>query len=721
MVISKNLSQTILMFFISLLVFSCSENDQKKWEPNTDWGHWILGHKSDPEFLEKNNMTITFGSGAPNVDEVTRAEFDSLMEEAKKFNESYHKKGYIVLRYLSTSLNGNSESNKDIPKKEQINFLKFYNDRWADFEDYIGPKPEEDPTSWIMVRTDGSFPYYRYARYGEETDEGFEAWGVPVNPGYLRMMEGRIRAQAETGIDGSYIDWTHIAEETSYDEYSKKGFIAYLNKNLPSNIGKQKYGITDYEKIKLPEKRGEKFWMEWITYRGTQVAEFHKHMRTVARKYNPHFMVSGNVFGGFGVGPIAYLGAGNIEMLGREGYDDFIYSEMQEYLDAAPRNKDGVKITNSPVLKYVSAAAHGKPVIVYATEITKPIFPNPTEKCLSAMSQINIAEAVANQCIFREKRETPQGATDMYSFLAKNRPDLIGSKLYSNIGILGSINQYLADEQSFAFSTSRVFTDKGISHVFLVEDDLLTNKVNRFDLIILPYMPLLSLEKQNALVEFVNKGGNLIVLGATGIKDQYGLANKNIPLLEAAQLSHYPEKNASKSIGKGKILFMPLQIPDHKYLTKYEQKEGTFFGSSMMDVFADVPEAYTRDKMHPELRRELDLVVEESAKILNSKITKIDGDNKFVELSVMRKNDEHLLIHLVNYDVTIDGDITPAIDVKAQIDIPVGLSVKNITYSGELGEMQNLKYDIKESNGKIMANVTFPSLNIYGLAKIEFE
>jgi hypothetical protein len=337
------------------------------------------------------------------------------------------------------------------------------------------------------------------------------------------------------------------------------------------------------------------------------------------------------------------------------------------------------------------------------------------------MSQINIAEAVANQCIFREKRETPQGATEMYSFLAMNRLDLIGSNLYSNIGILGSINQYLADEQSFAFSTSRVFTDKGISHVFLVEDDLLTNKVNQFDLIILPNMPLLSLEKQNALVDFVNKGGNLIVLGATGIKDQYGLANKNIPLLEASQLSNYPKKNVSKSIGEGKILFIPLEIPDHKFLTKYEQKEGTFFGSSMVDVFADVPEAYTRDNMHPELREILGLVAEESIKILNSNITKMDGDNKFVELSVMRKNDEHLLIHLVNYNVTIDGDITPATDVKAQIAIPEGLSVKNITYSGELGEMQNLKYDIEESNGKIMATVTFPSLNIYGLAKIELE
>jgi hypothetical protein len=60
-------------------------------------------------------LTVTFGSGAPNFDEVTRVEFDIKMEEAKKFNKSYHEKGYIVLRYLFTSLNGRSASNKDIP------------------------------------------------------------------------------------------------------------------------------------------------------------------------------------------------------------------------------------------------------------------------------------------------------------------------------------------------------------------------------------------------------------------------------------------------------------------------------------------------------------------------------------------------------------------------------------------------------------------------------
>lgn len=709
---------SFIIFQITFILFANYSSAQQPWKPNTNWGYWILGQKSDLGFLEKNNMTVTFGSGAPNFDEVTRTEFDTKMAEAKKFNQSYHDKGYIVLRYLSTSLNGNSNSNKDIPTKEQLNYLKFYKERWQDFEDYIGPKPPEDPTTWMMIRPDGTFPYYRYAPYGKETDEGFEAWGVPVNPYYVRLMEGKIRAQAETGIDGSYIDWTHIAEETSYDNYSRLGFIDYLKNNLPAEVSSKKYGMSDFAEIKLPERRGDKFWMEWITYRGYQVAEFHKHMRDVARQYNPNFMISGNVFGGFGYGPIAYLGAGNMEMLARDGYDDFIYSEMQEYLDAAPRNKDGVKITNGPALKFLTAVAHGKPVIIYATEITPPIFPNPTEKCLSAMAQINIAEAVANHCIFREKRETPQGATDLYKFLADNRQYLIGSQLYSNVGILASLNQFLADEQSFAFSTSRVLTDNGINHTFLVEDDLATSHLNQFDLIILPYLPLMSQSNQKNLIKFVKGGGKLIVLGATGIKDQYNLENEQIPFLIESGLSEYPKEQTLKSICDGKIIFIPFEIPEHKFLTNSAIRgDATTFGSTMTDIFADVPEAYTRANMHPDLKIILNHLAAEVI-ALSDQVTTVKSGLPFVELTTMLNNN-HMLVHLVNYNVTVDGDITSAKDIKAQIKIPEGFKIKSIYYSGELGDMKELKYDYSENNNLI--SISFPILNIYGLARIEFE
>lgn len=718
------MKKLIVLLSIMLIVLfactSCVKEIKKEWKPNTDWGHWVLGHRSNLEFLQKNHMTVTFGSGAPNFDRASRAEFDSLMEEAKKFNQDYHDKGYIVLRYLSTSLNGDSETNKDTPKKEQIHLLKFYNEEWQDFEDYIGPKPPEDPTTWMMVHSDGTFPYYRYAPYGREVDEGFEAWGVPSNPHYLRMMEGKVRAQAETGIDGSYVDWTHIASHTSYDKYTKKAFVEYLTKYLPSEISKRKYGTDQFSQIDLPKKRGEKFWMEWVTFRGYSVAKFHKQLRTVARKYNPNFMISGNVFGGFGYGPIAYDGAGNIEMLGAEGYDDFIYSEMQEYLDSAPRKReDGVKITNSPALKFLAAASHGKPVIVYATEITPPIFPDPTENCLSAMAQINIAEAVANHAIFREKRETPPGATALYSFLAPYRDLFVGSHLSSNVAVLASLNQYLADEQSFAFSASRVLTDNGINHVMIVENDLLKGDLAQYDLIYLPYMPLLSTEKQTALKNYVESGGTLLILGESGSKDQYNLAQKEIVLAKLLGANVYPEKKIEKAIGKGKVSFIPITIPKSKFLIPIEASiSATTFGPSMTDVFADLPEAYTRGRINPVLRKKLETVTAEITKLVPGSLSQIKHDSPYVEMTTMQpKGKDYTLVHLVNYDVVLDGTITPAKNVKVSLNIPDGKKVKNVSYNGTLSTLESVPFKVSGNSVEFEAS----EVNIYGLAVVKFE
>jgi hypothetical protein len=299
---------------------------------------------------------------------------------------------------------------------------------------------------------------------------------------------------------------------------------------------------------------------------------------------------------------------------------------------------------------------------------------------------------------------------------------LVGAQLYSNVGILASLNQYLADEQSFAFTTSRVLTDKGITHTFLVEADLIPSRLDQFDVVILPYLPLMSVENQDALIDFVKEGGNLFILGQTGINDQYNLPNNHIPFLEANELVEYPKDKLIKSLGKGKIIFMPLEIPSHKFLTVMELKgDATTFGSSMVDIFADVPEAYTRNKIHPELRQILENLANEVKDISPDHLTILKNESSFVELTTMRNNDKYILAHLVNYNVTIDGDITPATDVKVQIAVPEGFSVKNITYSGELGEMQNLQFDDEEINGKKMVNVIFPSLNIYGLAKIELE
>ncbi len=712
----------VALVVIILTSIALAQNHNDQWQPVVDWGHWRLGHRTAPEFLETNHLTITFGSGAPNFETVTRARFDSVLSEAKAFNQKYHDMGYIVLRYLSTSLNGRSETSTSEPKEEEINLLKFYNERWQEFEDYLGPKPAADPTTWMMLHADGTFPYYRYAPYGQKTHEGFEAWGVPANPDYVRYMEGKVRAQAETGIDGSYVDWTHIAGGTSYDPYTRKDFIQYLKDHLPKDAAEKKYGTSDFENIELPKQRGDKFWMEWVTYRGYSVAQFHNRLRTVAREYNPHFMISGNVYGGFGYGPIAYDAAGNMEMLGK--VDDFIYSEIQEYLDFAPRkNEEGTKITNSPALKFLAAASHGKPVIVYATEITPPIFPNPTEKCLSAMAQINIAEAAANHAIFREKRETPPGATEIYTFLSANEEKLLGAQLYSNVALLASLNQYLADEISFAFSLSRVLADNGLSHVMIVENDLLSDVHKKFDLIVLPYLPLLSAEKQTALKNYVAQGGTLIIFGETGKKDQYNLPNEKIVLASLLGNEKYPLKKVEKKIGKGRMSYLPLAIPESKFLTSMKLKEGaTTFGPTMADVFPDIPEGYTRNRIDPDLRVILQGVSAEIEKLLGGNLTSAKSSSPFVEMTTMLQGERsRMLVHLVNYDVTIDGDITPAKGIAVTVALPAGKKAKSVTFNGTLSEMKPVAFDAAKKNGRQVISFNADEVNVYGLAVIEME
>ncbi|HOT95519.1 MAG TPA: beta-galactosidase trimerization domain-containing protein [bacterium] len=716
----KNLAILIL---ICTLTAMAAAQTAAPFIPLMDWGHWRLGQKADLDFLKKNHMTITFGSGAPNFETVSRAEFDQKMTEAKAFNQKYHDLGYIVLRYLSTSLNGTTATAEDKPQKEQIHLLKFYNDAWDDYADYLGLKPpqQDNPMTWITVQPDGDFPFYRYAPYGAKVTPGFETWGCPDNPWYVQMMKGRVRAQAETGIDGSYVDWTQIAGGTCYCDWTHKAFITWLKANLPAAVARAKYGTDAYERITLPKKRGEPFWMEWLRFRGESVSRFHAQLLEAARQVNPHFQIAGNVYGGFGYGPIAYDAAGNFEMLGET--DTFLYSEIQEYLDSAPRkNEQGVKVSNSPALKFLAAASHGKPVIIYATEITPPIFPNPTDEALSAMAQINIAEAVANHCIFREKRLTPEGATRTYAFLADNEPLLLTCQLRSPVAILASLNQYLADELSFAFVTSRLLADQGIAHDLIVEKDLMDGTLKRYDLVVVPYLPLLSLEKQHALVAFARAGGKVLVLGESGRKDEFGLEQTQNRFLQALKQKSWPATYREKKVGKGALAYLPLPIPADRYLVPAKEKsEFTTFGPSMADLFADIPEAYTRGRFNAALLPQLTAAAERVRNLLNNRMSCLTTPSPLVEITTMLpEKQSHMLLHLVNYDVTVDGHITPATKVGVQLLLPPGKRAVRVTCSGALTERQPLAFKEDPDNPRLIT-FTVPEIQVYGLAVVELN
>jgi hypothetical protein len=79
-----------------------------------------------------------------------------------------------------------------------------------------------------------------------------------------------------------------------------------------------------------------------------------------------------------------------------------------------------------------------------------------------------------------------------------------------------------------------------------------------------------------------------------------------------------------------------------------------------------------------------------------------------------------MLLHAVNYDVTVNGDITPARGLKVQLALPRGKTVRSIRYSGTLGEMRPVKWTSAAPKQRSVA-FELEQVNVYGLAVIELD
>jgi hypothetical protein len=76
-----------------------------------------------------------------------------------------------------------------------------------------------------------------------------------------------------------------------------------------------------------------------------------------------------------------------------------------------------------------------------------------------------------------------------------------------------------------------------------------------------------------------------------------------------------------------------------------------------------------------------------------------------------------MLIHLVNYNVTVDGEITPARGVVVDVAPPAGKKVRSVSYSGTLSPLESVKFAPAGKGIRFTAD----QLGIYGLAAVELE
>jgi hypothetical protein len=170
-------------------------------------------------------------------------------------------------------------------------------------------------------------------------------------------------------------------------------------------------------------------------------------------------------------------------------------------------------------------------------------------------------------------------------------------------------------------------------------------------------------------------------------------------------------------------MFIPVQVPPSRFLIPMKSRgDYTTFGPTMADVFADIPEGYTRNRINPDLRQLLERVAGKVRESLGTRVTRLTSAAPYVEITtMMEKTDRWILLHVVNYDVTVDGTITPARGLRVQVAISRGKKARSVTWSGMLTEMKPLKYRTVSQRGRQMLTLDLNEVSIYGLAKIELE
>ncbi len=125
---------------------------------------------------------------------------------------------------------------------------------------------------------------------------------------------------------------------------------------------------------------------------------------------------------------------------------------------------------------------------------------------------------------------------------------------------------------SFAHSTA-------CSSLFCMEEMLLRNRfpyqilfseeienINNFKIVVIPECLFMSDKEAQAIEDYVNSGGKILVLGDSGLRNEYGFIREDYVLKNASGVSYFDrlDKMTVNNIGKGRAAFLPSRGTSEK-------------------------------------------------------------------------------------------------------------------------------------------------------------
>ncbi len=331
----------------------------------------------------------------------------------------------------------------------------------------------------------------------------------PANPEFKKWYCDWFRRYAKnTGIDGAMLDEvTFYAKNWCGCRHCREQFTAETGYVLP---------YTDDGTVL--HNRDSKVWIAWEKWRIRKCAEFFKGIREIFDEVNPQgSILTYTTHGGFTSRRAAQEFGSDLVEHGR--YCDFLGTEIMS------RN---VFDCYRPVYAYRKTKAalsnhSGRPIYGLVYHLNQPEFAYFGWALLQMNRQLPWMDSIEGY--------------DMTPFIYwKDKMDGKSARPLSEIALLFSRQSCLhnrnTSHSSDLLGCSQMLSDVHIQHDFILDDELRSDILSQYKLLILASTECLSGQQLAAVRNFVSSGGSLIVTARASLCDEDGFQQDNFQLAD---------------------------------------------------------------------------------------------------------------------------------------------------------------------------------------------
>ena len=505
-------------------------------------------------------------------------------------------------------------------------------------EEFFSKHPEAE--NWRRVNPDG-----KPQTYGSQY---YRAALCPANDEYRQYLKTLVRSVVvDYGIDGVFLDNCYY--DPCYCPVCQKKFNAYLREHYPDPF--ESFGITDYKDVVIPEVNSpensvsDRLQQAWVNWRVTIVPDLADSLRAYMKSLNPDAAFSGNTI---------YPRHNNWHLRGVNPYRmlhifDISYCEGHNF----PRWGDGLMVSNASSYSMCESAATNMLAGVWLPGTVLPWKSSQVELHLGESMAFGghvLSSIWALRMKGRRFAESAEQLSDPYFTVPEigepmgryNRFLLDHSSLYEGSHRDVKVALYHS-ESSMAYDFAESYQAfVNVNQLLLQEhipfDVLFSQDIARlgsYSALLVCSQSCLSEREIEALKHFVKAGGELIITGESGLKDEFNRERADYPLSDIIGASLFDGDRSlvyEAKHGSGRIVF----FPDAPELTAGKSIQST---------------------VEPYLTPEDNRLVESVREAVGSDLSLTIDAPRWVVLSQSVAADGKNITHLLNYDnsSTVDG------------------------------------------------------------------